>query len=75
MKPLSEQNHYEILETHVSASREEIERSIYAEDAGPASNAVDALVCRLRKKIDADGATPLLHTRRGAGYQLHATGT
>jgi flagellar biosynthesis protein FlhG len=39
VKPLSEQNHYEILETHVSATREEIERAYrlslttYADDS------------------------------------------
>jgi DNA-binding response OmpR family regulator len=51
-------------------SREEIERAIYEDRDEPTSNAVDALVCRLRKKIDPDEAIPLLHTRRGVGYLL-----
>lgn len=50
--------------------REEIARTIYEDRDEPTSNAVDALVCRLRKKVDPDGLPPLLHTRRGVGYQL-----
>ncbi len=34
----------------------------------PFSNAIEVYINRLRKKIDHDGAVPLIHTRRGAGY-------
>lgn len=38
----------------------------------PFSNAIEVYINRLRKKIDADGAVPLIHTRRGAGYIMTA---
>jgi two-component system OmpR family response regulator len=36
----------------------------------PQTNVVDSHVSKLRRKIDADFDTPLLHTVRGAGYKL-----
>ncbi len=36
----------------------------------PQTNVVDVHMSKLRSKLDADGATPLLHTVRGAGYCL-----
>lgn len=36
----------------------------------PGTNVIDVHVSRLRRKIDVDGARPLLHTVRGAGYRL-----
>lgn len=36
----------------------------------PQTNVVDVLVCRLRKKIDKDFDTRLIHTIRGIGYVL-----
>jgi DNA-binding response OmpR family regulator len=38
----------------------------------PGTNVVDVLVHRLRQKIDGPGETPLIETRRGAGYVLRA---
>ena len=35
-----------------------------------ASNVVDVFISNLRKKVDAPGWTPLIHTRRGQGYVL-----
>jgi DNA-binding response OmpR family regulator len=34
----------------------------------PQSNIVDALVCRLRNKIDTDFSFKRIQTRRGTGY-------
>jgi DNA-binding response OmpR family regulator len=34
------------------------------------SNTIDVFISRLRKKIDRPGLPPLIHTIRGAGYQL-----
>jgi DNA-binding response OmpR family regulator len=34
------------------------------------SNTVDVFISRIRKKIDRPGLPPLIHTLRGAGYQL-----
>jgi two-component system copper resistance phosphate regulon response regulator CusR len=51
-------------------SRDRILAHAYAEDEPPASNVVEVYVGHLRRKIDSEGATPLLHTRRGLGYVL-----
>lgn len=36
----------------------------------PGTNVVDAMICRLRRKIDAPGSPSLLQTIRGKGYVL-----
>jgi two-component system copper resistance phosphate regulon response regulator CusR len=51
-------------------SREQIERHLYSENDSPLSNAVDAAVYSLRRKLVPEGAPPLIHTRRGLGYVL-----
>ncbi|NIR30609.1 MAG: response regulator transcription factor [Gammaproteobacteria bacterium] len=38
----------------------------------PQTNVIDVHISRLRRKIDRDFDTPLLHTVRGAGYVLRA---
>ena len=53
-------------------SREQLEARLYNEETSPLSNAVDAAVYALRKKLDPPGSVPLLHTRRGLGYVLEA---
>lgn len=54
-------------------TREQIEAHLYSESDSPLSNAVDAAVYSLRKKLDPDGSRPLIHTRRGLGYVFEAT--
>lgn len=49
--------------------RADISGHVWDENHDPASNAVDVCINRLRRKVD-DGRTPLIHTRRGAGYFL-----
>ena len=39
----------------------------------PQTNVIDVHVSRLRRKIDRDFGSPLLHTVRGAGYVIRAT--
>lgn len=51
-------------------SREQIEARLYGETDSPLSNAVDAAVYSLRKKLSPPGTPPLIHTRRGLGYVL-----
>jgi DNA-binding response OmpR family regulator len=53
-------------------SRGQIESHLYGEAAGPLSNAVDAAVYSLRRKLSPPGALPLIHTRRGLGYVFEA---
>jgi DNA-binding response OmpR family regulator len=55
-------------------SRAEIEEHIYDDATSPLSNAVDSAICVLRRKIDADGAYPLIHTRRRHGYMAAVLG-
>lgn len=53
-------------------SREQIEARLYAELDGPLSNAVDAAIYALRRKLSPPGKPQLIHTRRGLGYVLEA---
>lgn len=53
-------------------SREQIEAHLYSETDSPVSNAVDAAIYSLRKKLSPDGAAPVIHTRRGLGYVIEA---
>jgi two-component system OmpR family response regulator len=50
--------------------RAEIAEHVWDEEFDPFSNLIEVYVNRVRRKIDADSATPLLSTRRGAGYVL-----
>ena len=52
--------------------RAEIAEHVWDEEFDPFSNLIEVYVNRVRRKIDADSAQPLLHTRRGAGYVLSA---
>ena len=51
-------------------SRIEIEDQLYDEDTLPLSNVVASTVCGLREKLEHEGETRLIHTRRGMGYVL-----
>ena len=50
--------------------RRQIEDHLYGESNFPMSNAVDRVVCTLRKKIGSHSDHQLLSTRRGLGYVL-----
>jgi DNA-binding response OmpR family regulator len=50
--------------------RAELTEHVWDENHDPSTNAVEVYINRLRKKIDPAGRTPLIHTRRGAGYHL-----
>ena len=54
--------------------RAEIAEHVWDESFDPFSNLIEVYVNRVRGKIDAGSAKPLLHTRRGAGYLLGALG-
>lgn len=49
-------------------TKEVILRQVWDYRFDPQSNIVDALICRLRNKIDTPFSTPLIETRRGVGY-------
>ncbi len=48
--------------------RTQIAEHVWDEHFDPCSNVIDVYVKRLRAKIDAGSAQPLIHTRRGEGY-------
>jgi two-component system copper resistance phosphate regulon response regulator CusR len=48
--------------------RAELTEHVWDENHDPSTNAVEVYINRLRKKVDAIGSRPLIHTRRGAGY-------
>jgi len=50
--------------------RAEISAHVWDENYDPFSNVIDVYMARLRRKVDAPGLVPLLHTVRGAGYTL-----
>jgi DNA-binding response OmpR family regulator len=51
-------------------TRAEIEEHIYAGETDPLSNAVDSAICALRRKLAEANPAPIIHTRRGMGYEL-----
>lgn len=53
--------------------RQAIEDALYGFDDAVTPNAVEAIVSRLRRKLDEAGASGLLHTVRGVGYLLRDT--
>ena len=54
-------------------SRSEISKHLYGTDDEASSNVVDVYIGYLRNKIDKPYETKLIHTRRGAGYQMSAS--
>jgi len=58
--------------THV-LSRTRILNEVWEYGFDPGNNIVDVYVSYLRKKINFEGATPLILTVRGAGYRLVAS--
>jgi two-component system response regulator PhoP len=51
-------------------SRTELSQLLYGEEGEPEYNAVDALIARLRRKIDPEGNLAPIATVRGDGYRL-----
>jgi DNA-binding response OmpR family regulator len=54
-------------------SRSDISKHLYGQDDEASSNVVDVYIGYLRNKIDKPYDKKLIHTRRGAGYQMSAT--
>jgi two-component system copper resistance phosphate regulon response regulator CusR len=52
--------------------RHEIAEHVWEETFDPFSNLIEVFINRLRRKVDEPFSTRLIHTRRGAGYELRA---
>ena len=53
-------------------TREQMWEHAYDFQADISSNVVDVIIARLRRKLQAVGGSPLIHTCRGHGYRLAA---
>lgn len=53
-------------------SRERLLDEVWGYDPMAATNTIDVFISNLRRKLEAEGETRLLHTKRGAGYVLKA---
>ncbi|AKU18163.1 response regulator transcription factor [Luteipulveratus mongoliensis] len=51
-------------------TRDVIVERVWGYDLGPTSNSIEVYIRYLRQKLEADGEPRLVHTVRGAGYQL-----
>ncbi len=51
-------------------TRTEIAEHAWDHTYDPFSNVIDVYIRRLRRKVDMESLTPLIHTRRGTGYVL-----
>jgi two-component system, OmpR family, copper resistance phosphate regulon response regulator CusR len=51
-------------------SRTRLAEAVWDANFDPVSNVIDVTIYHLREKLDRAGATPLIHTVRGAGYVL-----
>ena len=56
-------------------SRHEIFTTVWGYDFGSSSNSLNVYVGYLRRKLEADGETRLLHTVRSVGYVLRKNGS
>src|SRR6267378_3423734 len=50
--------------------REEISEHVWDDTFDPFSKLIEVYINRLRRKVDEPFSMPLIHTRRGAGYEL-----
>src|SRR5690606_27846094 len=64
---------YLMLNAHRIVTRTMLLETIWGYSFDPQSNIIDVQVSRLRRKIDSNATTRLIHTVRGAGYTLSDT--
>ncbi len=55
-------------------ARSELSQRVWQGECDNESRTVDMFILRLRKKIDAGAATPLIHTLRNLGYTIRPAG-
>ncbi len=59
-----------MLNAHNTVTRTMLLEHVWDYRFDPQSNVNDVQISRLRRKIDGNHASPLIHTVRGAGYTL-----
>lgn len=59
-----------MLNSNIVVTRTMLLEAVWDYRFDPQSNVIDVQVSRLRRKIDAGSATPLIHTIRGIGYMI-----
>jgi DNA-binding response OmpR family regulator len=59
----------------IPVTREQISEQVWKQPFDPTTNIVDVYINYLRKKLETDGGSPLVHTVRGVGYVLRESGT
>jgi DNA-binding response OmpR family regulator len=64
---------YLLAQADRAVSREELSEHVWDRGFDPASNTLDVIVYRVRKKIDGQRSDRLLHTVPGVGYLLSST--
>jgi DNA-binding response OmpR family regulator len=55
-------------------SRTQLAEQVWQTDVETIDSIIDVHISNLRRKLDADGAAPLIQTLRGRGYRLVAEG-
>jgi two-component system, OmpR family, response regulator MprA len=73
------QKEYSLLEylarhAGMAMTRESISQAVWKQEFDPTTNIVDVYINYLRKKVDQEGDSQLLHTVRGVGYVLKPEG-
>ncbi len=73
------QKEYSLLEylarhAGMAMTRESISQAVWKQEFDPTTNIVDVYINYLRKKVDHEGDSQLLHTVRGVGYVLKPEG-
>jgi DNA-binding response OmpR family regulator len=63
-----------MLRTGETVSRSELHDRVWDMHFDPSSNVIDAHIARLRKKLEAAGASATISTRRGIGFVLASKG-
>ena len=51
-------------------SKSELLEHLYSQNWEKFSNVLEVYISSLRRKLNRDGASPLIHTRKGCGYVL-----
>lgn len=62
--------HYFMDNANVIVTREMLLTHVWKLSFDPGTNVIDVNVGRLRKKLEGDGSSPILHTLRGSGFCL-----